>query len=64
MEDADDLVRKIVLGYLANFEKPIMQRTVYELLWGYNDTLLAFIKKNIPGLVSTTEVSVYYASVI
>jgi lysosome membrane protein 2 len=63
MEDVNDLVRKIVFGYLANFEKPIMQRTVHELLWGYNDTLLAFLKKNIPDLVSTTEVSVYYASV-
>ncbi len=63
-EDADRAVRTIVGGLLSNVEKPIMQHTVYELLWGYNDTLLNFTKQHFPTLVSTAEVSVYYASVI
>jgi hypothetical protein len=45
-------------------EKPLMQRTVKEFLWGYQDPLLHKLKEKLPELVSDDQVSAYNASVI
>ncbi len=63
-EHVDPIFRRIVGELLSIQEKPYMQRTVKEFLWGYQDPLLKLLKGIFPKLISNDEVSVYYASVI
>ncbi len=63
-EHVDPIFRRIVGEFLAIQEKPYMQRTVKEFLWGYQDPLLKLLKEVFPKIVANDEVSVFYASVI
>ena len=63
MEHTPNIVRRIIGELLAIQEKPIMQHTVKEFLWGYQDPLLHSLKTKLPELVTNDQVSVYYASV-
>lgn len=63
-ENVDRQARTLIEGFLSFEEKPIMSRTVHQLLWGYEDRLLQLVKKNLPKLVESDIVSVYNASVI
>ncbi|CAF3534142.1 unnamed protein product [Adineta steineri] len=56
-------IRTIIGLVLSSVEKPIMQRTVKEYLWGYEDPILNILKKQLPQLVSNDQVSVF-ASVV
>jgi hypothetical protein len=49
---------------LALGEKPLMQRTVKEYLWGYQDPLLSMGKRLLPQLISSDQVSVFGSVVI
>lgn len=63
MEHTPNIVRRIVGELLAIQEHPIMTRTVKEILWGYQDPLLHILKKDLPELVTSDVVSVFYAAV-
>ncbi len=63
-ENVSSIVRRIVGGLLSAKEKPLMQRTVKEYLWGYHDPLLKLLKSEFPDIVTDDVVSAFYASVI
>jgi hypothetical protein len=63
-EEVDDAFRNIVGQLLANNEKPTMQRSVKEFLWGYQDPFLRDLKEIFPTFIASDQVSVFYASVI
>ena len=63
-EDVDRQARKLIEGFLSYEEKPIMNRTVHQLLWGYEDRLLQLVKTVLPKVVESDIISVYNASVI
>jgi hypothetical protein len=63
-ENVSSIVRRIVGGLLSAKEKPLMQRTVKEYLWGYHDPLLKLLKSALPDIFTDDEVSAFYASVI
>ena len=38
---------------------PLVTKTAEELIWGYEDPFLAFINKNLPGVISTSKFGFY-----
>ncbi|CAF3768756.1 unnamed protein product [Rotaria sp. Silwood1] len=58
-----DLFRQIIGTILTIVEKPIMQRTIKEYLWGYEDPILSILKNRLPQLVMNDQISVF-ASVV
>ncbi|CAF0969014.1 unnamed protein product [Rotaria sordida] len=63
MENVPDLFRQIIGTILSFVEKPIMQRTIKEYLWGYQDPILSILKKRLPQLVMDDQISAF-ASVV
>ncbi|CAF1499933.1 unnamed protein product [Rotaria magnacalcarata] len=63
MEHVPSIFRRIVGELLSVQEKPIMQHTVQELLWGYTDPLLRILKTEFPDIISDDRVSIFDASV-
>jgi hypothetical protein len=63
-EDIPSIFRDIVAQLLSFQESPIMRRTVKEYLWGYQDAFLEKLKEEFPTIVTSDQVSVFYASVI
>jgi hypothetical protein len=63
MENIPAIARKIIGNLLSVKESPIMQRTVKEFIWGYQDPLLNELKSNFPFLVTDDQISVF-ASVV
>jgi len=59
MQNIPSAFRKIIGTVLSFIEKPIMQRTVKEYLWGYQDPILNILKKELPQLVTDDQVSVF-----
>ncbi|CAF4507208.1 unnamed protein product, partial [Rotaria magnacalcarata] len=57
MKNIPDLFRKIIGTVLSLAEKPIMQLTVKEYLWGYQDPILSLLKNRLPQLVMNDQVS-------
>jgi hypothetical protein len=64
MQNIPSAIRKIIGIALSFIEKPIMQRTVKEYLWGYQDPILAVLKSRLPQFVSDDQVSVFASVVI
>jgi len=62
-EHVDRAFQVIAGGLLDSVEKPFMQRTVQEFLWGYEDPLLKELKEDFPKIIPSAEVSVFNASV-
>ncbi|CAF2858108.1 unnamed protein product [Rotaria sp. Silwood2] len=62
-QNVPDLFRQIIGTILSFVEKPIMQRTIKEYLWGYQDPILSILKKRLPQLVMDDQISVF-ASVV
>ena len=44
--------------------QPVMTRSVYELLWGYDDSVLYNISQFKPDMIPSIVVSIFNASVI
>ncbi len=59
IQNIPSAIRKIIGTLLSFIEKPIMQRTVKEYLWGYQDPILNILKTELPQLVSDDQVSVF-----
>lgn len=58
-QSVPDLFRTVIGLVLSIVEKPIMQLTVKEYLWGYEDTILKVLKNRLPQLVTNDQVSVF-----
>ena len=63
MEHTPNIVRRIIGELLSIQEQPIMQRSVKEYLWGYQDPLLHILKRELPELVTDDQVSAYNVAV-
>lgn len=63
-EHVPTIFRRIVGELLSAQEKPLMQHTVKEFLWGYHDPLLGMLKSEFPDIIHDDQVSVFEASVI
>jgi hypothetical protein len=59
MKNVPDFFRTAIGSVLSLIEKPIMQKTVKEYLWGYQDPILSTLKRQLPQLVSNDQVSVF-----
>jgi len=57
-------IKEFIEGMLHALAQPVMQRSVKELLWGYQDEVLTEIQKFSPAMVPTTIVSIFNQSVI
>ena len=64
MENVPSIFRRMVGELLSVQEKPVMQHSVKEFLWGYQDPLLHTLRKEFPEIVTTDQVSAFYASVM
>jgi hypothetical protein len=64
MKNVPDLLRTAIGLALSLIEKPIMQKTVKEYLWGYEDPILSTLKRQLPQFVSNDQVSVFGSVVI
>lgn len=63
-ENVPAIVRLTIEKILGIFkEGPVMQRTVKEYLWGYQDPVLNSLKTALPLLVSNDQVSVFASAV-
>ena len=63
-ENVPAFVRLAIEKVLGIFkEGPIMQRTVKEYLWGYQDPVLNSLKTALPSLVTDDQVSVFASAV-
>lgn len=54
-----DTIRFVLERLLSVTEKLIMQRTIREFLWGYEDPLLKTLKQLLPKLIRDDEISVF-----
>ncbi|UJR36346.1 hypothetical protein I4U23_029073 [Adineta vaga] len=63
LEHIPSIFRRMVGELLDAQEKPFMQHTVKDFLWGYQDPLLHILKKEFPDIVTSDQVSAFYASV-
>jgi hypothetical protein len=57
-------IKQFIQDILNAIAQPVMERSVKELLWGYEDEVLYQIQQLDPKMVPTTIVSVFNASVI
>lgn len=64
MQTIPGWIRTIIGTLLNTLEKPTMQRTVKEYLWGYSDPILSNLKKLLPQLVPNDQISVFASAVI
>lgn len=57
-------IKQLIEDILNVIAQPVMERSVKELLWGYEDEVLYQLQQLDPKMVPTTIVSVFNASVI
>ncbi|CAF1007395.1 unnamed protein product [Adineta steineri] len=62
-EHVPNIVRRMIGDLLNSQEKPIMQLSVKDYLWGYDDPLLKILHHEFPELVTDDKVSAFNASV-